>query len=62
MSKKKTYTSREVSKIVQRRTKELRSRLNDLKAENATLREILITAFKEWFEEQERAKEEKEND
>ena len=61
MSKKKTYTSREVSRIVQRRTKELRDRLNDLKAENAALREILITAFKDWFEEQ-KAKEENEND
>ena len=57
MSKKKTYTSREVSRIVQRRTKELRDRLNDLKAENEALREILITAFKDWYEENKNKKE-----
>lgn len=57
MSNKKTYTSREVSRIVQRRTKELRDKLNDLKAENAALKEVLITAFKDWYEENKKKKE-----
>ena len=59
MSNKKTYTSREVSRIVQRRTEELRNRLNDLKAENKVLKEVLITAFKDWFKEQKAEEERK---
>ena len=61
MSNKRTYTSREVSRIVQKRTKELRDKLHDLRAENAVLKEVLITAFKDWFKEQ-KAEEEKGND
>lgn len=59
MSNKKTYTNRDVSRIVQKRTEELRNRLNDLKAENKVLKEVLITAFKDWFKEQKAEEERK---
>lgn len=45
------YTSEDVSRVVQKRTENLRRRLNDLKSENKVLREILISGFKEWYEE-----------
>lgn len=57
MSKKKTYTNRDVSRIVRRRTKELRKRVNELSAENKVLREVLISGFKEWYEENKDEKE-----
>lgn len=59
MSNKKTYTNRDVSRIVQRRTEELRDKLNGLKSENAVLKEVLITAFKDWFKEQKAEEERK---
>ena len=51
MSNKKTYTSHDVSRIVKERTEGLRKRVNELSAENKVLREVLISGFKEWYEE-----------
>lgn len=59
MSNKRTYTNRDVSRIVRRRTEELRDKLHDLRAENAVLKEVLITAFKDWFKEQKAEEERK---
>lgn len=59
MSKKKTYTNRDVSRIVKKRTEGLRKRVNELTAENKVLKEVLITAFKDWFEEQKAEEERK---
>jgi len=50
LSNKRTYTNRDVSRIVKERTEGLRKRVNELSAENKVLREVLINGFKEWYE------------
>lgn len=61
MSNKKTFTSEEVSEIISKRVNKMNEKMDELKEENQLLKEVLISAFKEWFEEQ-KAKEEKGND
>lgn len=61
MSNKKTYTSREVSEIVRKRINKTNEKMDELKKENQFLKDVLITAFKEWFKEQ-KAEEGKQND
>lgn len=57
----KTFTSEEVSEIISKRVNKMNEKMDELKEENQFLKDVLISAFKDWFKEQ-KDKEGNEND